>query len=472
MRRFQHDEITVTDLFCGAGGSSSGLKQLDGVIVRQAANHWRTAVDTHNANHPEADHDCADISQVDPRRYPRTTLLWASPECTNHSGAKGVKRTAQLDLFSDRVDEAAERSRATMWDVARFAEFHRYAGFIVENVVEATKWIGWRGWRLTLEDMGYCLHTVFLNSAFASQLGAPAPQSRDRLYVVGHLKASKCPDLDRWTRPQAWCPTCSQSVQAIQAWKKTTPGGKYRAQYVWRCPNVSCRNVEVDPYVLPAAAVIDWSNPGSCIGDRDKPLAAKTMARIDKQMEKLAALGSSKPLPPAHIFFILTVVQCLVAGCTINAIVALGEETGWRGWLLSALSPLGTTRAVVFTGAVWGLWHAPLIAMGYEYEHQIPAALGIVLFTMFCMAFGTLLAWLRARSGSIWPAAITHGTLNAFATLPPILVAPEDSWDLVTSSIAGVPAVLMIMAIAAVLLSRQRIELTSGTRPEALDNMT
>ena len=193
---------------------------------------------------------------------------------------------------------------------------------------------------------------------------------------------------------------------------------------------------------------------------------------MTEQMEKLAALGSSKPLPPAHIFFILTVVQCLVAGCTINALAALGEETGWRGWLLSALSPLGTTRAVVFTGAVWGLWHAPLIAMGYEYEHQIPAALGIVLFTMFCMAFGTLLAWLRARSGSIWPAAITHGTLNAFATLPPILVAPEDSWDLVTSSIAGVPAVLMIMAIAAVLLSRQRIELTSGTRPEALDNMT
>lgn len=293
MRRFQHDEITVTDLFCGAGGSSSGLKQLDGVTVRQAANHWRTAVDTHNANHPEADHDCADISQVDPRRYPRTTLLWASPECTNHSGAKGVKRTAQLDLFSDRVDEAAERSRATMWDVARFAEFHRYAGFIVENVVEATKWVGWRGWRLTLEDMGYCLHTVFLNSAFASQLGAPAPQSRDRLYVVGHLKASKCPDLDRWTRPQAWCPTCDQSVQAIQAWKKTTPGGKYRAQYVWRCPNVSCRNAEVDPYVLPAAAVIDWSNPGTRIGDRDKPLAAKTMARIEAGLAKYGHLVAS-----------------------------------------------------------------------------------------------------------------------------------------------------------------------------------
>lgn len=62
--------------------------------------------------------------------------------------------------------------------------------------------------------------------------------------------------------------------------------------------------------------------------------------------------------------------------------------------------------------------------------------------------------------------------LNAFATLPLVLVAPEDSWDLITSSIAGVPAVLMIMAIAAILLSRQRIELTSGARQEAPDNMT
>ncbi|MBD2760892.1 DNA cytosine methyltransferase [Yimella sp. cx-573] len=228
-----HDSITVTDLFCGAGGSSSGLKKLDGVSVRQAANHWRAAVDTHNANHPEADHDCADISQVDPRRYPRTTLLWASPECTNHTGAKGQKRTDQLSLLDQNTpDEAAERSRATMWDVARFAEYHRYAGFIVENVVEATKWIGWRGWKITLEDMGYCLHSVYLNSAFASQLGAPAPQSRDRLYVLGHLKTSRCPDLDRWTRPHAWCPTCDRAVQAIQAWKKTTPGGKYRSQYV------------------------------------------------------------------------------------------------------------------------------------------------------------------------------------------------------------------------------------------------
>src|SRR4051794_22945924 len=92
-------------------------------------------VDTHNTNHPTTDHDCADLSQVEPRRYPRTDILWISPECTNHSQAKGRRRNvdATPDLFGDTLpDEAAERSRATMWDVVRFAEHHLYSAIVVE----------------------------------------------------------------------------------------------------------------------------------------------------------------------------------------------------------------------------------------------------------------------------------------------------------------------------------------------------
>lgn len=62
---------TVTDLFCGAGGSSTGAAAA-GMEIRLAANHWQQAIDVHQINHPDAAHDCADISQVDPRRYPRT----------------------------------------------------------------------------------------------------------------------------------------------------------------------------------------------------------------------------------------------------------------------------------------------------------------------------------------------------------------------------------------------------------------
>jgi len=276
--------LTVTDLFCGAGGSSTGASQVPGVTVRLAANHWKLAVDTHNSNHPDTDHDCADLSQVEPRRYPRTNVLWASPECTNHSQAKGKKRNvdATPDLFGDTLpDEAAERSRATMWDVVRFAEHHRYDAIVVENVVDAAKWMLWGAWRTALDALGYCSHVVYLNSMHAQAAGLPAPQSRDRLYVVAHLRASRCPDLNRWTRPTAYCEGCGEPVRAMQAWKQTDKAwGRYRAQYVWRCPRVTCRNTVVEPGWLPAAAAIDWTLPGQRIGDRAKPLAAKTMQRI------------------------------------------------------------------------------------------------------------------------------------------------------------------------------------------------
>ncbi|GAA0609793.1 DNA cytosine methyltransferase [Kribbella sandramycini] len=282
--------LTITDLFCGAGGSSTGAVQVPGVTVRLAANHWNLAVETHNANHPDTDHDCADLSQVEPSRYPRTDILWASPECTNHSQAKGRKRNADAmpDLFGDTLpDEAAERSRATMWDVVRFAEYHRYSAIVVENVVDVALWVLWPAWRSGLDALGYCLHSVYLNSMHAQASGLPAPQSRDRLYVVAHLRKTTCPDLNRWTRPTAYCEGCDARVRAMQAWKKPErTWGRYRAQYVWRCPNVACRNQVVEPGWLPAAAAIDWSLTGERIGDRTRPLADKTMQRIRAGLER------------------------------------------------------------------------------------------------------------------------------------------------------------------------------------------
>lgn len=128
--------LTVTDLFCGAGGSSSGLVEA-GYKVVIAANHWQLAIESHQINHPDTDHSQADISQVDPRYFPRTHVLWGSPECTNHSIAKGIKRQRvqdqalfELDGTRPLPDEAANRSRATMWDIPRFAEHHRYLSLI------------------------------------------------------------------------------------------------------------------------------------------------------------------------------------------------------------------------------------------------------------------------------------------------------------------------------------------------------
>ncbi|MGP4085783.1 DNA cytosine methyltransferase [Streptomyces sp. KR55] len=292
--------LTLTDLFCGAGGSSTGAITVPGVTVRMAANHARHAIDTHQANHPDTDHDCADLSQVEPRRYPATDILWASPECTNHSIAKGRRRghgehTDGLFATSG-VDEAAIRSRATMHDVPRFAEVHRYRAIVVENVVDAYWWgpeeapgAVFDAWLRTLHAWGYEHRIVWMNSMHAAAYGPPAPQSRDRMYVVLWRKGERMPNFDKWTRPQADCPQHGR-IRAIQGWKQTKmcsptrPWGRYgtRAQYLWRCPRVECRNQVVEPAVRPAAEVIDWTLPAPLIGERvgTDALAADTMRRI------------------------------------------------------------------------------------------------------------------------------------------------------------------------------------------------
>ncbi|MGH9150550.1 MAG: DNA cytosine methyltransferase [Acidimicrobiales bacterium] len=232
-------DLTVTDQFCGAGGSSIGAAA-NGFRLRLAMNHWRVAIETHNANFPLADHVCADVSATDPRRYPSTQLLLTSPECTNHSTAKkrpkgDASRPGLLDL---RYEE--ERSRATMWDVPRFTECHRYEAVVVENVVEAAKWSGFRGWWVAMTDLGYRGEAVFLSSAHVQPTpGAglfPAPQYRDRMYVVWTRNDVPSPDLE--FRPTCWCPVCEQVVEGYQWWKPRTKAwpavlerwGKYRTQ--------------------------------------------------------------------------------------------------------------------------------------------------------------------------------------------------------------------------------------------------
>lgn len=308
--------LTVTDLFCGAGGSSSGLVSA-GYRVVIAANHWAQAIASHQINHPETDHSSADISQVNPAYFPRTDVLWASPECTNHSVAKGVKRQRaenaalfELNGTAPLTDDAANRSRATMWDVPRFAEHHEYRAIIIENVVDAYRWVQFPAWILAMELLGYEHEIVWQNSMHAQAGGLPAPQSRDRMYIVFWRKDRRTktggthrPDLQKWTRPEAFCEDHG-IVRAVQTFKKAERWGRYRAQYVYRCP--SCA-VVVEPAWLPASSAIDWSIHGTRIGDRSKPLAPKTRARIAAGIDRYwrplvveAAGNSYDSMDPKH----------------------------------------------------------------------------------------------------------------------------------------------------------------------------
>ncbi|MFZ4569724.1 MAG: DNA cytosine methyltransferase [Bacteroidales bacterium] len=277
--------ITVTDQFCGAGGSSQGVRRISeknhgGLEVKLAMNHWKLAIETHNTNFPDTVHDCTDISAADPRRYHSTDILITSPECTNHSLAKGVKRAkAQIDLFNcGLLDPAADRSRATMWDVPRFAEYHNYNLIIVENVVDAREWIMFDAWLQAMHLLGYKHKCVYLNSMFCH----PTPQSRDRMYIVFWKKGNREPMLD--FRPAAHCPSCNIEIKAVQRWKNPSKQfGKFRKQYNYVCP--VCAS-EVMPYFYAAFNCIDWSDIGTRIGDRAKPLAENTIRRIEYGLKK------------------------------------------------------------------------------------------------------------------------------------------------------------------------------------------
>lgn len=276
-------ELTVSDFFCGAGGSSTGIMQVPGLFVKLALNHWERAIETHGYNHPSTDHACADISHIRPEYTPRTHILWASPECTNFTVAKGVKREqwdGQDSLFDGGLpDEAAQRSRATMYDVPRFAEYHEYEAIMTENVVEVTAWKPFRGWLQSMTDLGYNHKILSMNSMHAQAFGSGAPQSRDRVYIVFWRKGNKAPDFDR-LRPMGLCEKHGM-VQCIQTFKDPTKiVGKYRAQYLYRCPRTECRNAVLEPIVRPASDAIDWGLEGQRIGDRKKPLAPATMRQI------------------------------------------------------------------------------------------------------------------------------------------------------------------------------------------------
>jgi DNA (cytosine-5)-methyltransferase 1 len=206
-----------------------------------------------------------------------------------------------LDLLADPdADEEEssdeEESRALMEEVPLYLRGVQDRGGlvkagIVENVVDVRSWDEWDRWLGEIHKMGYRTRIIALNSMHANPRTLHrAPQSRDRLYVgYWHESLGRTPDWDKWLRPQAWCPTCQERVQAVQSWKRSgVDMGRYRQQYVYRCPSTACRNSIVEPEALPALAAIDWSLPGQRIGDRTKPLAAKTLARIQAGLERFA----------------------------------------------------------------------------------------------------------------------------------------------------------------------------------------
>lgn len=164
----------AADLFCGAGGASTGLvRACDALGVKLnllAVNHWPTAVQTHLLNHPNVRHKCEAIERINPRvEVPggRLHLLLAGPECTHHSNAAGGR-------------PKNEQSRASAWHIAKWAQELYIDTILIENVPEFRSWgpVGVDGRPLkskrgetftaflnVLKSLGYRVDVKILNAA-------------------------------------------------------------------------------------------------------------------------------------------------------------------------------------------------------------------------------------------------------------------------------------------------------------------
>jgi DNA (cytosine-5)-methyltransferase 1 len=162
-------KIRALDLFCGAGGSSWGAREA-GVEIVAAFDLWKLAGDTHLVNFPEADFISGRLEELDVvtlvKKYDKIDLILASPECTNHSPAKGNKPRCEL-------------SKNTAFQVVRFAEAFKPRWVVVENVVNMRKWTRYAEFKTALEALGYKTREQVLNAALFG-----VAQSRRRLFLT------------------------------------------------------------------------------------------------------------------------------------------------------------------------------------------------------------------------------------------------------------------------------------------------
>ncbi len=243
--------LKAVDLFCGAGGTSQGAEQSGAAKVICAVNHWQRAVETHSANFPDAKHINSRLDQVNPGESDRPDILFASPECTHHSRARGGKPTS-------------DQQRSGAWDLMRWIEYHRPSFLAIENVVEFKDWgpvdlktgqpiKKYRGkffsaWTNAIESAGYRLEVIEANGA-----NYGAATSRTRLFVLARLGNRRVPVPE---------PTHAQFVGG----ELPGMGGLKR----WRS----------------AAEIIDWSIPCPSVFLRATPLADKTLYRIAAGLRK------------------------------------------------------------------------------------------------------------------------------------------------------------------------------------------
>lgn len=154
-------------------------------------------------------------------------------------------------------------------------------------------------------------------------------------------------------------------------------------------------------------------------------------------------------------------IALVPVAAVVGVLPALGEEIGWRGWLLPKLMPLGAVPAIVVSGVVWGAWHAPVLLLGYNYP-EAPGWLSVLSMIGMCTVVGAVFGWLRLRSGSVWPAAFAHSAFNASAGSFLLFARSGAPVDTTEATILGWSGWIVPLALVVVLVATGRF--TPGNR--------
>ena len=157
--------------------------------------------------------------------------------------------------------------------------------------------------------------------------------------------------------------------------------------------------------------------------------------------EQLAEMKASLETLPMHPI-LLTLLQGLFAGITINAVAAFGEELGWRGFLLKAFKEMSFLKASVIIGFIWGVWHSPMILMGHNYPQH--PEIGVLMMTIWCILLTPLFLYITIKAKSVIAAAILHGTLNATAGIPIMVISGGSDLTVGVTGLAGFISVFAI----------------------------
>jgi membrane protease YdiL (CAAX protease family) len=192
---------------------------------------------------------------------------------------------------------------------------------------------------------------------------------------------------------------------------------------------------------------------------------------------QLAAAGGVEAAGlPLEVLVALQLVN-VVIGTFINLVPALGEEAGWRGWLLPHLAGrLPMWAAVVVSGVIWGLWHAPLVLLGYNYPTASPLV-ALACMVGSCTVLGAVFAWLRLRSGNVWAPALAHGAVNAAGGTYLLFAQAGTTVDTTQVTILGwtgwiVPVVLIaVLAATGQFRARPEPDTDAVPRPEPVPSV-